>query len=313
MNITKKTIKKHENLNTHSTYPTLYCELLVKFFFSIQLITSHLHLSAIKLLISEERRVARFSPEWVELKNKSGLYVFICNITGHIYVGSAKNLARRINEHFKGRRSNIPLQRSIAKYGLENFTLIILEYCEPKKLIVREQFYLEALNPNYNKLMNAGSSLGYKHTEEAIQKMSGINHPRYGKTIDIDIETRAKISSSLLGRQVVENTRKLISESLKAKYLSGYNNPFLGKTHSAETRSKISLALSGANHYNYGNIANNAFKVYVYTLENTLVKSYSSKTEAAQGLEISRRTVTNYIKSGKVFNGQYLIKDIPIN
>ena len=88
--------------------------LFVKFFFTIQLITCCLHLPAIKLLIKEE------------LKNKSGIYVFICNITGHMYIGSAKNISKRISEHLSGHRSNVPLQRGFTKYGLDNFTLVIL-------------------------------------------------------------------------------------------------------------------------------------------------------------------------------------------
>jgi len=102
--------------------------LFVKFLFTIQLITSCLHLPAIKLLIKEE------------LKNKSGIYVFICNITGHMYIGSAKNLSKRISEHLSGRRSNVPLQRGFTKYGLDNFTLVILEFSKPKDLIAREQY-----------------------------------------------------------------------------------------------------------------------------------------------------------------------------
>lgn len=109
--------------------------LFVKFFFTIQLITSCLHLPAIKLLIKEE------------LKNKSGIYVFICNITGHMYIGSAKNLSKRISEHLSGHRSNVPLQRGFTKYGLDNFTLVILEFSKPKDLIAREQYYIDLLNP----------------------------------------------------------------------------------------------------------------------------------------------------------------------
>lgn len=47
--------------------------------------------------------------------------MFICNITGHIYIGSAKNLSKRISQHLSGLRSNVPLLEV-----LRNTVLIIL-------------------------------------------------------------------------------------------------------------------------------------------------------------------------------------------
>lgn len=56
------------------------------------------------------------------------------------------------------------------KYGYSNFNLEILEYCEPSEVVSREQHYLDLLQPEYNILKNAGSTLGYKHTEETLVK-----------------------------------------------------------------------------------------------------------------------------------------------
>lgn len=56
------------------------------------------------------------------------------------------------------------------KYGYSNFNLEILEYCEPSDAVSREQHYLDLLQPEYNILKNAGSTLGYKHTEETLVK-----------------------------------------------------------------------------------------------------------------------------------------------
>jgi group I intron endonuclease len=56
------------------------------------------------------------------------------------------------------------------KYGYSNFSLDILEYCEPSVLIKREQYYLDTLKPEYNILKKAGSSFGYKHSLETLLK-----------------------------------------------------------------------------------------------------------------------------------------------
>jgi CRP-like cAMP-binding protein len=63
------------------------------------------------------------------------------------------------------------IHKALIKYGYENFSLEILEYCEIDKLIAREQFYFQNLKPQYNLLQTAGSSLGYKHSEETLAKM----------------------------------------------------------------------------------------------------------------------------------------------
>jgi hypothetical protein len=49
--------------------------------------------------------------------------------------------------------------------------LEILEYCESKDTIKREQYYLDILKPEYNVLKIAGSPLGSKHTAETKAKM----------------------------------------------------------------------------------------------------------------------------------------------
>ena len=73
------------------------------------------------------------------------------------------------------------IYKAILKYGYSNFSLEILEYCEPNLLISREQYYIDLLEPEYNILKIAYSSLGFKHSLYTRAKMSfnntGINLP----------------------------------------------------------------------------------------------------------------------------------------
>lgn len=77
------------------------------------------------------------------------------------------------------------IYKALLKYGYSNFSLEILEYCDPQNIIKREQYYLDKLNPEYNLLKFAGSSLGFKHSAETLAKLSaantGKNHPMFGK------------------------------------------------------------------------------------------------------------------------------------
>lgn len=64
------------------------------------------------------------------------------------------------------------IYKAILKYGYDNFTFQILEYCPTQDLMEREQYYLDTVQPEYNILKFARSSRGYKHTEESKQLLS---------------------------------------------------------------------------------------------------------------------------------------------
>nr|YP_009722348.1 hypothetical protein [Morchella importuna]QGN66750.1 hypothetical protein [Morchella importuna] len=112
-----------------------------------------------------------------ENKGKSGVYRWTNLENGYFYVGSAVDLAKRLKFYYNSNHLttiNMVIYRAISKHKHSNFTLEILEYCEPSDVISREQYYLDlfAESPKYNILPIAGSSLGFKHSEEVKTKMS---------------------------------------------------------------------------------------------------------------------------------------------
>lgn len=125
------------------------------------------------------------------LANRAGIYSFVNNINGKQYIGSAKNLYLRLNEHLSNRKSNKALQYAILKYGIENFCFCIYEYftyenkiASSKLLTDLETIYIKKFDFSnlYNFMKTATSLEGYKHTEEAKLKMmkrleNKTNHP----------------------------------------------------------------------------------------------------------------------------------------
>lgn len=104
------------------------------------------------------------------------IYQIINTINNKIYVGSAVYFANRKGEHLSELRKNTHhnkhLQNSFNKYGESNFKFSILEYASKETLIKREQYYLDFLNPDYNILKTAYSSIGFKHSEETKKLLS---------------------------------------------------------------------------------------------------------------------------------------------
>ena len=56
-----------------------------------------------------------------------------------------------------------------------------------------------------------------------------------------------------------------------------------------------------------GELSPVSIQVNVYSLDNVLVRSFSSQVACGKWLDVSEFTVRHYIKSGKVFRKQYLI------
>ena len=115
---------------------------------------------------------------------KTGIYKITNLINKKIYIGSAsqKNgIGGRISEHKSdlknNKHDNSYLQNSWNKYGEDNFKFEIVIFCDPERCLFFEQKCLDKYKPwdrenGYNICKIAGSSLGYKHTEQAKEKIS---------------------------------------------------------------------------------------------------------------------------------------------
>jgi len=107
--------------------------------------------------------------------------------------------------------ANMNICKALLKHGYSNFSFSILEYCESDKCIQREQYYIDLFKPEYNILRTAGSSLGYKHTQQAIDKIVAANKGKKHSS-----ESIAKFVAAVKGRK----------------------SPMVGKTHSEEMKKK---------------------------------------------------------------------------
>jgi Cytochrome C oxidase subunit II, transmembrane domain/GIY-YIG catalytic domain len=112
-----------------------------------------------------------------ENKGKSGIYMLTNKLTNDLYIGQSINISNRFKNYFNlsylKSKNSLIISRALIKYEYSNFSLTILEYCDKSDLLVREQYYFDKLNPQYNLLKVAGSSLNSKHTKETKVNISG--------------------------------------------------------------------------------------------------------------------------------------------
>lgn len=180
----------------------------------------------------------------------SGIYKITCTVNGKIYIGSSVNIYRRWRDHKnelrRGVHSNSHLQRAWNKYEESTFIFEVLEVCNPKTLIAREQLYLQELNPyddrGFNIAFDAKAPMrGRKQTPEHIAKVAAANRGRKhspefcemssmaNKGKPKSLEHRAKIAEANKRRKITPETRLKLSKAGK------------GKPHSLEHISKVAL------------------------------------------------------------------------
>lgn len=140
--------------------------------------------------------------------NISGIYKITCNANKKYYIGSSKDIKRRVGEHFyyadRGNHDSPYFQHTWNKYGKTTFEWCVIEECESNDeiLIKREQFYFDVLKPKLNGTLIAGRApitcrkvtlKNYK-TNELVKCESGIE---FSRTYNI---LHCQISSLLRGR-----------------------------------------------------------------------------------------------------------------
>ncbi len=142
-----------------------------------------------------------------------GIYK-ITSPTKRIYIGQSIDINMRFKYYkYLKCKDQKKIYNSLKKYGYENHILEVIEECEHSELNNRERYWQDFYN-----VLNGGLNCVLTSTETLPCIMSE--------------ETKQKISKTR-----IEN-----------KSSKGKNNPNYGKTHSSETRKKISDSQLGKKH-----------------------------------------------------------------
>ena len=263
-------------------------------------------------------------------RGKCGIYRWTNLINSKSYIGSAIDLGNRLNMYYHLftlekllTRGNSAIYRAILKYDHSNFSLDILEYCEPKLLITREQYYIDLLKPKYNILKTAGSKFGHRSSEETKFKLSmanrgnknymfGKNHTeetkkklsesiklykKFNKTTD---ETKLKMSLRCKGIKIkiFDNSGNLVKEFPTLKAAAIYFNMH------AKTMSRVvekNLPYYG---FTFKFEINNT-RIWVHNNNNKLIKIFDTIVATSKELNIPCTTLSRYVQSNKLYKNKF--------
>jgi group I intron endonuclease len=199
----------------------------------------------------------------IDLEHISGIYKILNLKNGKFYVGSSVKLRKRFFDHrsslLKQNHDNSKLQNSFNKHGINNFEFIILESkIEREKLIEREQFYIDKLNPQYN-----------------ISKIA--DRPTYGTVKSKEWKKNHSIFMKKLNKS--EN----------------YINPMKNKIVSNETKNKIRKLLIGNYNDSARNVKLN-WEI-VKNIRNDFINFNFSVKDLAKKYNVCKLTILNVLNN----------------
>jgi len=177
--------------------------------------------------------------------------------TEDCYYGSSKEIEKRWERHLRGLRKNshenIILQRAWNKYGEESFIFEVIHECDKEKLLENEQVYL---NTKYNigiKSSGGDNISKNPNREKIIDKIKKSIIERYKIMSDDEKIKKFSIPKEKNpnwkgGKTYCECGNKKAYNAKtcgECRDRSGKNNPFYNKSHSEETKQKLSKKLQG--------------------------------------------------------------------
>lgn len=232
-----------------------------------------------------------------ENKGKSGIYMLTNKITNDKYIGQSINISNRFKNYFNlsyiKSQDSLRISRALIKYGYFNFSLTILEYCEKSDLLIREKYYIEKLNPQYN---IAGRSLNSKHIEETKEKFSKLLNGVYiTEKSSLFGRHQAEEIKKLMSLSKIKETNKFIGKALNANSIQLMIKEALSRKHSEDIKLKM-RAVSGNPVNIYEKFSSEGFN---------LIGSFVSARRAGKFLGISGSTVIKYMNSGEIYKDRY--------
>lgn len=195
----------------------------------------------------------------IDNNRKIGVYCWINKINSKFYIGSGDPLYLRISDYYQNwyilSRTNLYIVRAIIKYGMKNFSLVILEYSDSDNVISCEQKWINLLKPEYNISLTARNIKGYKHTKDNIEKMC---------------------NSSL-------NRKQEVKQSMSESHIREKN---LGKKHSTESLNSLKVTAAKRNKSSLLGL-----KVEITNIETKLTTIYESIRKAAEAIGSDIKTI----------------------
>ena len=227
-------------------------------------------------------------------------YIYLVEnlINNKKYIGQTiqNDINKRWNKHKQVNKSFIGtcLFNAYKKYGIETFKFKLLCICFDDDTNKFEEDYIKKYNtlyPNGYNMINGGKSRKFTPILKEIisNKLKGENHPMYGK--HLKDETKQKLREANSGINSKNYGKKLTDEEknhLSKLAIERHKNKLT--THKEETKNKIRKSI--IKYYENNEIKNkNNIMVQQYDINNNLLNTYNSLSEAAKAIGVAQISI----------------------
>lgn len=214
----------------------------------------------------------------VPVEDFCGVYIITNTTNGKAYIGSSKNVMKRIRQHFcalsSGRHFNKHLQRAFEQYGAASFVVEDFIHCEEQERTILEQKVLDCFDKK--QLYNISDRTVAPHTEHLSvgtrQKISeglkkGIDRTQRSQQMRERWQNpiyRAKMREVHIGRKYhpTKESIEKMRATIKMQYTSGREPWNKGQKTPLEVRKKQSAARLGKAPANKGKKINKETRKY---------------------------------------------------
>lgn len=172
----------------------------------------------------------------------TGIYLITNKVSGGSYVGKSVDIHRRFIEHRTvNAEHNGSLKAAFLKYGVECFSFEVLEECPVEMLNEREMYYIDKLNPSYNRT-KGGDGRSRRLTPAEKEHLRQCGKRQWANMSESARETqiRNNLKGPKVGHPVSQETREKLRKAN------------IGKTASPETiaKRKTTMAKKGIELFN---------------------------------------------------------------
>lgn len=156
------------------------------------------------------------------IQNVCGIYLIRNKINNKIYIGQSVNIKRRWLEHLRSgqpekypiksqRDMNVPIHKSMQKYGIDNFDITVLEICEQEQLNDKEKYWIKILSSNDK---NIGYNIGEGGQDNFALKGENHSQAKLSQTeVDqiVDLLKNSNLSLAEINKKFPQVTKSTLS------------------------------------------------------------------------------------------------------
>ena len=172
---------------------------------------------------------------------EGSIYKITNDINDKIYIGKTlHSIEKRFQEHlkdaYKRDEENRPLYKAIKKYGVEHFSIDLIEKVDIHKLSEREMYWISfynTYNDGYNATLGGDGKIKYDYDQLVEDYLNGSLVKEVAEHFGCDVSV-VQNALNLAGVNHFQNAKKNIVKKIKCFDNKGFEKVFNSRTEAAK-------------------------------------------------------------------------------